>query len=91
MLALSHLRASDGLPEKDYSQEHFKPASQAYENCSELTEPDREFEAEYGCSRGTVLALWERKEDAQAAYKEAFDLGYDRRAVEEALAALSNR
>ena len=91
VLALRHLRASGGPPEKDYSQENFELAGQAYENYSALTEPDREFEAEYAFSRGTVLASWERKEDAQAAYKEAFDLGYDRRAVEEALAALSNR
>ena len=90
-LALRHLGSSNGPPEKNYRQEHFKLAGQAYENHSALTEPDREFEAEYAFSRGTVLASWDQKEDAQAAYKEAFDLGYDRRAVEEALAALSNR
>ena len=91
VLALRHLHASKGPPEKDYRQEHFKLAGQAYENHSALTEPDREFEAEYAFSLGTVLASWDQKEDAQAAYKEAYDLGYDRRAVEEALAALSNR
>ena len=90
-LALNHLNASVGSPETDYRQEHFELAGTVFEKYAELTEPDREFRAEYSFSRGRVLASWGRKEDAQAAYKQAFDLGYDRAAVEQALADLSNR
>ena len=90
-LALNHLNASVGSPETDYRQEHFELAGAVFEKYAELTEPDREFRAEYSFSRGRALASWGRKEDAQAAYKQAFDLGYDRAAVEQALADLSNR
>ena len=90
-LALNHLKNSVGSPETDYRQEHFELAGAVFEQYAELTEPDGEFRAEYAFSRGRALASWGRKEDAQAAYKEAFDLGYDRAAVERALADLSNR
>ena len=91
ILAISHLKRSSGPPEQNYRQEHFELAGEAYRKHSELNEPDREFQGEYAFFSGRVLASWDRKEDAQAAYKQAFDLGYDRRAVEEALADLSNR
>ena len=91
LLAISHLKRSSGPPEQNYRQEHFELAGEAYRKHAELVEPDREFQGEYAFFSGRVLASWDRKEDAQAAYKQAFDLGYDRRAVEEALADLSNR
>ena len=91
VLALGHLGASVGPPDAGYRQEHFELAGAAFEKYAELTEPDREFRAAYAFSRGRVLASWRRTEDAQAAYKQAFDLGYDRRDVEQALADLSNR
>ena len=90
-LAISHLRHSTGTPEQNYRKEHFELAGEAYRKHAELIEPDREFQGEYAFFSGRVLASWDRREDAQAAYKQAFDLGYDRRAVEEALADLSNR
>lgn len=91
ILAISHLTRSSGPPEQNYRQEHFELAGEAYRKHAELVEPDREFQGEYAFLSGRVLASWDRREDAQAAYKQAFDLGYDRRAVEEALADLSNR
>lgn len=91
-LALDHLSESRGRsPEEDYTQEHFDLATEAYEKYAGLAEPDREFLAEYAFIQGGVFAGWGQKEDAQKAYKEAFDLGYDRSAVEEALAELSSR
>ena len=90
-LALNHLKNSVGSPETDYRQEHFELAGAAFEQYAELTEPAGEFRAEYAFSRGRALASWGKIEDAQAAYKQAFDLGYDRAAVEQALADLSNR
>ena len=90
LLAMEHLYQSAILsPDPEYRQIHFDLSNEASERYIGLVGSDTEFLAEYAFVKGRVFASWDRKEDAQKAYKEAFDLGYDRRQVEQALNALT--
>ena len=89
-LAIQHLRTADNA-DKDYQLKHLGLAKGAFESQERLGNVDEEFAGNYFAHLGAVFAKLGQKQEAQDAYKAAYDYGFDRRSIEEALSRLAQQ
>ena len=86
-LALQHMSAIPKA-DQDYQQKHLGLSIGAFASYERLGGVDEKFAGDYYFRLGNVFAGLGSNQEAQNAYKTAFDYGYDRQKIEEALSRL---
>ena len=82
-------RSLDHEERQAWAEEHYEQSVDSYGKYESLDTPEPWEAARYHFARGKLLQRLDRKQDAQAAYQQAFQLGYDEEAVKQALLELN--
>ncbi|MDE0343990.1 MAG: hypothetical protein OXK82_12635 [Deltaproteobacteria bacterium] len=83
------LRPDDDEAIQAWREHHYGQAVDAYATYESLATPRRWEAARYHFARGKILGWMQQKQEAQAAYQQAFQNGFDEEAVKKALNELN--